>query len=340
MSVTRSMIPIYYTAAAIALLFLAAPGFAGADKPYEKIDEHAVNATPEVEGSLPKLAKYLAGPCKSDKEKVRAVYRWITDRIAYDADSFFAGAPGDSRPEAVLRSRKAVCEGYANLFVDLSSRAGVKVVKIPGHAKTPFASPGQNLAGLSHSWNAVQFDNHWWLIDSTWGAGGLNGREYVKRFSEFFFLTPPDLLVLSHFPKEARWQLLATPLTAAQFRRQPTVPRGLLELGVSAEMIGAAVGDKSFKEFVQAFSYPGNATTLIKAPLEKKLQEASEYEFEFRSDDFAGIALIQAGRALQLEKKGNVFQGRFRVEKGRLIVGGKLRPEDRRYANLMQYDVE
>src|SRR5262245_18744248 len=79
---------------------------------YEELDRHALQAPAEAEASLAKLARYLAGPCKTDRDKARVVFRWIADRIAYDTEAVAAGRPGTRDAAGVLKSRKAACEGY------------------------------------------------------------------------------------------------------------------------------------------------------------------------------------------------------------------------------------
>src|SRR5262249_37909649 len=148
--------------------------------PLKDIDDHALQAPPEAEKLLSALAKYLAKPCKSEQEKARAIYRWITDRIAYDAEGFLSGKHPSSRPDVVLKDRKAVCEGYASLYVDLATRMGLTVEKVSGYAKTAARTPGATFAKERHAWNAVQIQGRWGLIDATWGAGFLNGAKFEK----------------------------------------------------------------------------------------------------------------------------------------------------------------
>src|SRR5262249_29933569 len=57
------------------------PALANTLSPDADIDKHALAATADDEASLDQLAQYLARPCKSDRDKARAIYRWITDRI-------------------------------------------------------------------------------------------------------------------------------------------------------------------------------------------------------------------------------------------------------------------
>ena len=133
-------------AIALTLFLVARPGLADDPKRYEDIDAHSLKATDKDEASLPGLARYLAKPCKTDRDKARAIYRWITDRIAYDAEAASTGRIPAQSPAAVLKTRKAVCQGFADLFVDLSQRMGLKAVRIPGWAKIATHKSGDKVA--------------------------------------------------------------------------------------------------------------------------------------------------------------------------------------------------
>ena len=124
---------------------------------HELIDKYALAAPPEVEQSLDSLARYLAAPFRTDKEKVRAIYRWIADRISYDVPVLFTKDGSKQGAGEVLASRKAVCMGYANLFERLCQLNDVEVVLINGDAGGSAEFPGT----LRHSWNAVKIEGKW-----------------------------------------------------------------------------------------------------------------------------------------------------------------------------------
>jgi hypothetical protein len=326
-------------AVALALMIVANPVFAGGTKTFEAIDQHALKAPPEAEESLAKLAEYLSQPCKTDKDKARVIFRWIADRISYDAESFFSGKRGDNSPDGVRVSRKCVCEGYANLFVDLSTRMGLKAVKVHGVAKGIDYVSTAKAARPNHAWNAVYFEEKWWLLDPTWGAGSLKGKDFIKKLREFYFLTPPDLLIISHFPQDPKWQLLDAPLTAAQFDQQPKVDPGLWALGVSPATVRAQINDQAVKEFVRVLTYTGPALTLVNAPLRKNLEAGKEYKFHFKSDGLAAMSVLHDGQVTFFKKTGNDFQLNLVVRKGRLVVGGSM-PTQKNHAAFLEYFVE
>ncbi len=315
---------------------------ASAEEPpsYEAIDRHALAAPRQAEQSLERLAAYLTRPAQTDREKVRAVYRWVTARIAYDADSFFAGRTPDDSPRGVLRARRAVCSGYANLFAALCKQAGVRAVRVVGKAR----GYGERTGGLGprdgHAWNAVRLEGRWWLLDATWGAGHLDGRKFVRRFSEHYFLTPPDQLIFTHLPDNARWQLLPRPLTAQQFVAQPRVDRALFEMGVKAAAIRAAAERDGSGELVKTFQHPGGPVRLRRAPLERHLQVGKAYRFRIEAADFAEVAVNHQGRWHPLTARDGVFEGVMRPSQGLLRVSVRPHGQERVYWTVLEYLAE
>ena len=163
------------------------------------------------------LAAYLIEPAKNDREKARAIFRWITENIDYNVEVFFKGGSGATNSEDVLKSRKSVCYGYSDLFLSLAREAGLQAVRISGYGKGYGYVPGKNFTGpANHAWNAVMINGSWYLMDSTWGAGYVSGDgKYVRRFDDHFFMTPPSQFIFGHFPEDARWQLLDEPVSQA-----------------------------------------------------------------------------------------------------------------------------
>ncbi|MCK5522831.1 MAG: hypothetical protein KAI83_06820 [Thiomargarita sp.] len=194
--------------------FLSKPG-------YEQIDKHALRSPKHLEHSSQTLAAYLIEPAKNDREKARAIYRWITYNIAYNDEGFFKGKTGDLSPDGVLRNRRAVCEGYAGLFKRLGQLAGLEVETISGYSKGySYAVDGND--SINHAWNAVKIDGQWQLIDTTWGAGYLDEKKkrFIRLFQDHYFLTPPEQFIYDHFPKQTRWQLQQPPISKADYDRQ------------------------------------------------------------------------------------------------------------------------
>ena len=69
----------------------------------------------------------------------------------------------------------------------------------------------------SHAWNAIKINEEWYFIETTWGAGySEDHKHFIKRFTAYYFFTPPIQFVRGHFPNESKWQLLPEKYKVAQ----------------------------------------------------------------------------------------------------------------------------
>ena len=182
--------------------------------------EDYVDRTPTVvERSVSALADYLAKAGKTDKEKAYAIFLWIVKNIAYNTEIRRTGdsAKLDTSAEAVLATGSTICDGYANIFQGLAAKAGLEVVKIRGITTSdPFALSNERVK--SHAWDAVKIKGVWQLVDCTWGAGYKDARDrFVRSVDDYYCMPPPDEFIYGHFPNDAQWQLLKSPLSREQF---------------------------------------------------------------------------------------------------------------------------
>jgi hypothetical protein len=194
---------------------------AGQKNAYTRIDQYAA-VTPDSATVTPAaLSAHLTAIAKNDIEKCRAFYTWMALHIAYD-DSLAAipfipnaGVPAMSR--AALLRRKAICAGYAALFKELAEAAGIETVVIDGYARSSYTVPNSPVPTINHSWNAVKINGKWQLLDVTWGRNHADSAQPYY----FYFLTPADQFVYTHFPKDTKWQLLNQTRTRDWFNRLP-----------------------------------------------------------------------------------------------------------------------
>ena len=196
---------------------------------YSAIDAYARNAPESVARNLKMLSAYLTEPAKSDLAKARSVYAWITSHIQYD-EATFRGQRYSSEVEYAnrsLRSRKAVCTGFALLFKHLLGPAGIEVANIKGYARTFDSEAGQPIQRVDHEWNAVRLDGDWYLLDIAWAqTTAKNGNA-----NDYFFLTEAVEFAANHFPTDPRWQLLGNTISKTQFDQFPKLYDAYFRLG-------------------------------------------------------------------------------------------------------------
>ncbi|MBX3172752.1 MAG: hypothetical protein KF760_35470 [Candidatus Eremiobacteraeota bacterium] len=205
------------------------------DRKYVSIDEHALKAPPEVEKDVASLAHYLVAPARNDEEKIRAIYRWVADRISYDTEMFFSGKWEHHDGAQTLRSRTAICDGYATLVDELGKAAGLKTEIVPGFANGMVSDQDEK---ENHAWNAVKLPGGWRLLDATWGAGDVgDDHKFHKRFKPFYFLPPAEQMLVTHFPTESNWQLTLPPISRSEFLKRPKRMPEFFQLGLRVDKL-------------------------------------------------------------------------------------------------------
>jgi len=210
------------------------------------------------------LAKQLVSLGKTDVEKVRAIFRWITEHIDYNVMPFgrskkiplqFYKEPEDSSlalpplnervATKVLNTGVAFCEGYSRLFKTLCDHAGIKAEVIYGYARTN----NNRRFAVNHTWNSVYIDSTWYLLDVTWASGFVTyANEYIRSYNDFYFLTSPAEFIRDHYPEDPQWTLLKDPPVYREYAQSPFRYSGYIKAGINSYfpakgVIDASIGD-------------------------------------------------------------------------------------------------
>ncbi|CAF1027100.1 unnamed protein product [Didymodactylos carnosus] len=151
------------------------------------------------------------------------IFYWISQNIEYDVDSFFRHSIPSQNSKAVFHSKKSVCEGYATLFKTLCDSIQLQCVKISGYAKGYSYRQGGSFSDTNHAWNAVKIDQHWILLDSTWGTGHVYHRQFKRKLDLHYFLTRPEQMIYDHLPERSEWQLLINSIDMPTYLKLPHV---------------------------------------------------------------------------------------------------------------------
>lgn len=234
----------------LSLLFLF--HLASAKNDFKAVDQYVRS----LDMGSQSLKAFTRGPLieesATDIEKVRAIYIWLTDNIAYDCYAYKNNKPiriryrserelrekeaalDQQQIRKTLRSKKGICGDYALLFNEMCGFLGIEAKKVSGYVKVHHSQIGKLPSGTNHAWNAFKVDGRWYLVDATWGAGYTNPE--VTRFKKFYrdeyFMMPPEDMVKDHFPDDDRWQLLRDPISKRAFADQPIYHINYWALGI------------------------------------------------------------------------------------------------------------
>lgn len=130
------------------------------------------------------LINKLTEETSTDREKLDAIFSWVVTNIDYSMSNFYS--PLNSSPKQIsdiLKSRKTICLGYAQLMDSLCELAGLESVVVFGYSKDDFYDVNDTIYGHNHAWNAVKLDGLWYLYDATWSTGSRE--THYTRFSKW-----------------------------------------------------------------------------------------------------------------------------------------------------------
>lgn len=144
------------------------------------------------------IARQINQHQQSEKEKLLAIHTWVCTNIRYDTDSMYAinsEKDPDAKITAALKRGKGVCENFAAIFCDISSKCGIPCQVISGYTKQ-----SGSIDKSGHSWCAVYLQNDWLFCDPTWDEG--------QALNYQWFSIEPSIFIESHMPFDPLWQLL------------------------------------------------------------------------------------------------------------------------------------
>ena len=162
------------------------------------------------------IAAYLSRDLKSDTEKARALYIWLSKNIQYNLSQKNADINYRSVDEIIdeaLKTRKGICQHYAELFHAMANSVGLQTYVISGYTRN---NAGE-ISDMSHAWNEITIDSKNYLIDVTWAAGYEQNGKYIHHFRDEYFLINPETMIQSHMPFDPVLQFLSNPINNREF---------------------------------------------------------------------------------------------------------------------------
>ncbi|MDO5422999.1 MAG: Ig-like domain-containing protein [Eubacteriales bacterium] len=125
---------------------------------------------------LKKLMTSLSLTGKSDFEKTKIIYDYVTSHVTYDYAGLKDSTLGKFSAYNAFEKGTAVCQGYASLLYRMLRMAGLQTRFISGDG-----------GGERHGWNIVQIGSSCYNLDSTWdsSSGKTTYNYFLKSDADF-----------------------------------------------------------------------------------------------------------------------------------------------------------
>ena len=148
----------------------------------------------------------ITGDCQTKLEQAKAIYLWICQHISYDTRTDIRTA------DEAVTIRRAVCQGYCELFYRMAETVGLKVQLVYGRSRN---SKGYE---EEHSWLSVKTEEGEILMDPTWGAGSVVDGQFRHNTTPLVWFNPdPEVFIHTHLPQNKKHQHLQVPITPEAF---------------------------------------------------------------------------------------------------------------------------
>jgi hypothetical protein len=280
---------------------------------FSEIDEHVRNCPNELKSDVDKLIPFLEEVGHTDIEKARAIYIWLTDNISYDAKSINKNKYGDNSAEGVLKSKKAVCAGYANLYEFLGKKMGLEIFKVGGYSKN--ADDEQEWYFVNeepgHAWNAIRIKGEWKIFDATWGAGnGDSDRRgklvFTKKYKNNWFNLSPYEAIFTHYPEDTSFMFTNPKITLEEYEKFPNVSIIAFSSGLlNAEEAYLQSVNKPTVKYPVMYDMELDDFRVIQSPKTLRMKRRKKHIFEFTASNVSEIYLYENDDLKDTFKKEN-----------------------------------
>ncbi len=315
----------------------------GTSRNFSALDIAISNIPAAYEDSIQDVVNYIQSVSQDDWDRARGAYDWIAYNIAYDV-AYNNGAATEVDPQGVFSNRKAVCEGYSELFMAMAEDLGLQATVIGGH--------GGQSPNVTHVWNAVLIDGAGHLLDSCWGAGGVSSSNvFCPYFVPSLFDLDPRLFAFNHYPADTNMLLFYNGMTLNDYLNAPVFNGDvgeLLSAGYTADEIlemsqhlplpdGYSWYASEFAEMggnkldmitwliqaqvPMAYYPPGYTIRLLQYPSDGELIPGKTYDFVIDLSTESGAWIIEDGNWISLTNDGVLYSGAVTINSGISNVG-------------------
>ncbi|CAF3584585.1 unnamed protein product [Adineta steineri] len=253
------------------------------------------------------------------------IFYWVACNIEYDTVALFTKNYANQSAEGVFRTKKGVCAGYGNIYKYLCDQLQMPCERVSGYSKGyGFDDREGAPTEPDHAWNAVEIDGHWYLVESTWGAGKLNdNKAFERELDSYYFLPRPNEMIYHHLPKDEKWQLLERPIQMDEYMQMPKLRPLYFELNL--ELISPY--NRAYVDLVSGKPY---ALVLIRAPSDVQLMA------DLKLND----KKIEGGHRVIFDRKKQIYRCYFApasIGKHKITIFGKRNDsESSTYSSAIQ----
>lgn len=139
--------------------------------------------------AIRELARKITAGKTTDREKAKAIYRYVAQNMKYDIGKFRKNTfSWDDSALKAVRTQTGVCQDFVFLSIALLRSLDIPARFVEGEA-----------GGQRHAWVEAWIGGGWLTMDPTWGSGYItpDGR-FVKKYDPSYFNPPAKKFSETH----------------------------------------------------------------------------------------------------------------------------------------------
>ncbi|KAE8380819.1 hypothetical protein BDV26DRAFT_119779 [Aspergillus bertholletiae] len=193
-----------------------------------------VNSLPPMTNPMSLAQGYVCRPYKSDVQRLRAIFTWVSEKIAWDEPVEEVGMD----LKRVLQTKRGSPQEVAFLVREMCVAVGLHADAIKGYLK----SPGElfdldSLSRANHWWNAVLVDGEWRIMDCSLASPTNPHRsQFVTNnpssAESWYFLARPLEICYTHVPLSHEEQHICPPISPDVLLALPTTCPTYFKMGL------------------------------------------------------------------------------------------------------------
>lgn len=276
------------------LLLVSCTVFAHAQKAgrdFKEVDDYVKKLGRLDSMNMGTIATLLTKKFDDKTDKCRAIFTWIATNISYDLKNARSGNADKNTSTLVLLYRKGLGAGYANLYQDMCSVAGIRCLTVDGFVKFTSEQIGDTKTEINHTWNVVQLGQSpeaWYYVDVCRGSGFTDAdyKTFTPAYNDEYFFATLNIFNWEHCPDNIAWYLGPRPKGKKEFFELPAIKPAAYEMGLkSFTPADGAVKAKVAKPFYFSFKlkFDLDITKVALVFGEDKKKKTKPMEFSFNN---------------------------------------------------------
>ena len=225
--------------------------------------------------NVEKLSAALAKNCSSDEEIVLAYSYWICKNLKLDYSAIEKRPAENKTLKKVLRTHKALSDGYVKLFVEMCKTQKIAAIYVPGYGKDYDYMPGDTLYRAEYAWALVKLADEWYIMDLTaasskvvavvspmskvlWTLFKIPYASHlmaVRDFNPTYLYMDPVKTAAKHIPVVDEFQLMQYPMSISYYMAGDTLMQSYLEKYPEKSTVSSVLNDFSAKSAMEKYIF-------------------------------------------------------------------------------------